>query len=386
MQLVLDADQGRYPTLGRLNRWLEELATAGKDAPDEAPPPAEGGAIRVMTIHASKGLEAPAVFLVNAAPTPNVRSDGWLVEWPSGDARPRHFLLAGRADVRDGLSRELADRQKARDEREALNLLYVAVTRARQYLFVSAFESRRGDPAASWHGVCRVAVERLSDGGSAALPGALPDAVAYRSGIFPQAPEATRESTESAIEDAGLRGPFIASARMSAPSHDDEGLRDADSAARGIAIHWLLQQLADGRSLSDASLPTRLAAVLGTAPELADCRSWVAEAERVIAAPALRRFFDAATIQRSWNEVSVQALVDGQLRGGIIDRLVDDGSRLWILDYKTAPRPQPDEMAMRYRGQLAAYADGISALWPGRSVSAGLVLTATTTWIDILQR
>lgn len=385
LQLVLDADQGRYPTLGRLNRQLEELTAAGNDSPDEAPPPATGGTVRVMTIHAAKGLEAPAVFLVNSAPTATSRSDGWLVEWPSGDRRPRHLLLAGRADSSDAVSRLLADNQKTRDAREALNLLYVAVTRARQFLFVSAFESKRGDSAASWHGRCRDAVVRLAND-SSPLPGARPDAVGQRSGVFPEIADVIATAVQEPVEDERLRKPFAQLAALRAPSFEAGGLRDADAAARGVAIHWLIQQLADGRAIDEATLAARLHAVVGEALDPTQIPLWLSEAQRVRAAPALARFFDAAVVVQSWNEVAVQSLIEDELRSGVIDRLVDDGNTLWVLDYKTAPRPQAERMSVQYSAQLAAYADGVAKLWPGRAVVAGLVLTATQTWVEVLQR
>ncbi|MGH8481211.1 MAG: PD-(D/E)XK nuclease family protein, partial [Nevskiaceae bacterium] len=108
-------------------------------------------------------------------------------------------------------------------------------------------------------------------------------------------------------------------------------------------------------------------------PAAADFGRWLDDARAVLSAPALAAFFDAARYRRAWNEVPVAA--DGA--AGVIDRLVDDGTTLWVLDYKTHSRPQPAELLARYRPQLAAYAAAISAAWPGRPVRAGLVLTAT---------
>jgi ATP-dependent helicase/nuclease subunit A len=99
----------------------------------------------------------------------------------------------------------------------------------------------------------------------------------------------------------------------------------------------------------------------------------------VLAAPALAAFFDAARHRRAWNEVPVSA--GGAT--GVIDRLVDDGQALWVLDYKTHARPQAAELVERYRPQLAAYAAAVGAAWPGRPVRAALVLTATKSLAEI---
>jgi len=382
LQLLLDTDRGRYPTLGRINRHLARLR-AGSGAPDEAAPPADG-AVRIMTIHASKGLEAPAVFVVNSAPASRSGDDGWLIEWPSGADAPSHFVLAGRADQRDALSRDLHERQKAREAREALNLLYVALTRARQFLFVSAFESGRRSAEVSWHQRCVDAITRLAntEAADAALPGAVEGALSHRRGTQPTLASTQAPPPAPITIDARLQRPLPFAQRFNAPSGAD-ATQDPDRATRGRAIHWLLQQLSEGRLGTPATLAARLNAALATTIDSAALPAWLAEAEQVHASPALAAFFDASRYQRAWNEAPVQWLEGGALQSGVIDRLIDDGSTLWILDYKTALRPDATALRQRHRGQLEAYRQAVSRLWPGRPLRAGLVLTATATWLEL---
>jgi len=385
LQLLLDTDQGRYPTLGRINHHLAQRANAATNAPDEAPPPGDD-AVRVMTIHASKGLEAPAVFLVNSAPSPRNRNDGWLIEWPSGDERPSRFLLAGRAEQRDALSRTLVDNQRQRDARETLNLLYVAVTRARQYLFISAFESGKKSAGGelSWHARCLAAMTTLA--AEAALPGAPADTLGYRRGVVPDGVVHRVASPATAIDDPRLRRPLTASTPSKRLPSGEDATRDADDAVRGRAIHWLLQQLAEDRLGDPEKLAARINAVLATSIDETQLPLWLADARTTYAAPQLAAFFQPQHYRRAWNEAPVQWLDDGELRSGVIDRLVDDGSTLWILDYKTAPRPNIEILSARHRPQLEAYADAVAALWPGRAIHAGLVLTASAQWHSVLQR
>jgi ATP-dependent helicase/nuclease subunit A len=118
---------------------------------------------------------------------------------------------------------------------------------------------------------------------------------------------------------------------------------------------------------------------LGSEPSREDFARWLADARAVLATPALAPFFDPARYTKAWNEVPVT--MDGA--SGAIDRLVDDGEALWVLDYKTHARPQAGELLERYRPQLAAYAAAIAAAWPGRPVRAGLVLTATRSFAPL---
>jgi len=386
LQLVLDSDQGRYPTLGRLNRELETLAAAGNNAPSEVPPAAVDGQVRVLTIHASKGLEAPAVFLVNSAPADNNRHGGWQVEWPSNQELPTHFLLAGNAGERDELSTELIKARRGREAREALNLLYVAVTRARQFLFVSAFESSKSGPERSWHQRCLDAAQALPSG-TEPLPGAADGVTAYRDGRFPTELAEPPEALRPAPIDPRLRAPLAGDRAASPTPSDGSAARDPDAVTRGRAIHWLLQQQADGRPLAAATLALRLGAALGSDIDAALLPGWQQEAQAVLAAPELAMLFSTAALKQAWNEVPVQWQGDdGRPRGGVIDRLTDDGERLWIIDYKTAPRPDAECLVAQHRAQLEAYAEAIGKVFPGRSIRAGLVLTATARWLPVLER
>jgi ATP-dependent helicase/nuclease subunit A len=110
-----------------------------------------------MTIHGSKGLESPVVFIADASVTPSERG-AWtaLVDWPPAADRPADFLLAGSKALRDTVTERLIGLQAQDACREDANLLYVAMTRARQYLFISGTESARSRDS-GWYGMVRAA-------------------------------------------------------------------------------------------------------------------------------------------------------------------------------------------------------------------------------------
>ena len=384
MQQVLNIDQGRYPTLGRLNQALAKLAAAGKDAPDEAPP-ATADAVRVMTVHASKGLEAPAVFVVNTAPTPSSRDAGWLVDWPSDADRPSAFVLIGAKPERDARSAELIEARRRKQDREVLNLLYVATTRARQYLFISAFAQKQEDRR-RWHQHAVDAMTRLvAEHGMQPLADAPDGTLGIRLGHFPVIPAAAVAATAAApAESPRLRERLPALLRSGATPSGHGAARDPDAVLRGRAIHWLIEQLVRGLALRADGLVAQLEAQFGEIvdPNLTD--GWLAEARAVLASPQLAMLFDPARIKRAWNEVPVQWQADdGTPRSGIIDRLIDDGTRLRIVDYKTAPRPDAVSLAQQHRSQMDAYVDAIGKVFPDRTIRAGLVLTATASWLPM---
>ncbi|MGD8875641.1 MAG: UvrD-helicase domain-containing protein, partial [Gammaproteobacteria bacterium] len=160
IELALEVDNGRYPSLPRFLDQLERLRQSQQDQPDESPPAgADGSRVRIMTIHAAKGLEAPVVFLADMATAPRDRNaHAALVDWPGDRERPRQFLLTPRRADLDPASRVLLENQAREQSREDANLLYVAITRARQYLYISASAPTRGSDL-GWYGLLRDALQ-----------------------------------------------------------------------------------------------------------------------------------------------------------------------------------------------------------------------------------
>jgi ATP-dependent helicase/nuclease subunit A len=374
LQLALEADSGRYPSLPRFLEWLRAQQRAYKEAPDEPPPAAATEQVRIMTIHAAKGLEAPAVFLYNAGGGRAPSTPRLLIEWPQDEPRPTHFMVAGQAARLDALGRELADAHKERESREELNVLYVAATRARHFLHVSGFV---GQGKKSWHIHASKAMETLEP--AAPLPGTALGTLSYARGT----PRVGTPIAEVAMPapDPRLRQPLEKGVRhlfSLAPSRrvsekDVRPLFESTQAAdRGTAIHLLLQRLSEGAG-DDEALWNAVCARLEVAPSREDFQHWLDAARAVVAEPSLAPLFDAARYRQAWNEVPVS--VDGTT--AVIDRLVDDGRELWVLDYKTHPRPKAAELAERYRAQLEAYVSAVREIWPDRPVRGALVLTAT---------
>lgn len=384
IQLALEADSGRYPSLTRFLDYIQDLTRSRAEAPDETPPPAGQGQVRVMTIHAAKGLEAPAVFLVNAGRVLAPRAPRWLVDWPSDAERPLQVVVPGRSGERDLLSEELIEQHKRREEREDLNLLYVAATRARQFLHVSGFRQTKQGERLSWHDYAKQALESLGGGTAAPLAGMAEGSLHYGSGEAP-AGITPPVATAAPADDPRLRQPLQsatpAAARPSAGETDGDEAIDPRAVRRGNAIHLLLQLLSETPQSAESALRRRLQARLEGGVGDGEFAAWLASARGLIAAPELRRWFDPARYARAWNEVPY---ADGE-RSGVIDRLVDDGETLWILDYKTTPQTDPAVLTERYRPQLQAYAAAVRRIWPGRQLRAGLLLTETRTWLEMTQ-
>jgi ATP-dependent helicase/nuclease subunit A len=147
---VLNLNKGRFPSLADVIDEAERLAQFPASEPEMSG--AALDAVRIMTVHSAKGLEADHVWLADAAVAEgrNRGDASWFVQWPPGEDRPLHISVAA-SYRKSGLARQpwfdIAE-QAERDEQD--HLLYVALTRARRCIHVSAY-ARKTQASQSWY-------------------------------------------------------------------------------------------------------------------------------------------------------------------------------------------------------------------------------------------
>ncbi|MCC6208660.1 MAG: UvrD-helicase domain-containing protein [Gammaproteobacteria bacterium] len=367
LELALEIESGRYPSIPRFIASLRELHRYAQEALEE--PPAEQGlsGVRLMTIHAAKGLEAPVVFLADAARVnASARAFQAVVSWPSAADRPRHFLLAGRKQEIDAGTSALLAGIAAEESREDANLLYVALTRACQYLYLSGCAPKRGEEL-GWYGqiAARLAEDtaRISADGwilaDADIPVRAPQAqAAPRTATAPDPQLTQRMSTTSGITD-----------RETTATASEER-------TRGNVIHRMLELLSGHDTQAAHETAAREFDLDPEAPEL---REWWLEARTVIETAELRDCFDPARYLRAYNEMPVTLEENGRLAHGVIDRLVIGPDGITLLDYKTRRDVQTEELeraALPHREQLRLYREAVRKLWPQQPLRVMLVFTA----------
>ncbi len=329
----LTLDSGRFPSLPRFLDELQALRRhAGDEAPDE-PPAATGDAVQMLTIHAAKGLEAPVVFLIKTDEERRGRDHyGALLDWPPGAERPSHFSVYGPAQWHGHARQALFDQERDQDAREGLNLLYVAMTRAKQALIVSGLD---GAKEGSW-------LARLQTGLARAGFGGLPE-MAFVDAVSPARAEI--QASNRAHAGAGATTQTGGIGRRRPPSSPEIVL--------GIQAHRYLELVTAG--VSDAAIQGDLGLDPATFARVR------AMARAILDNPDTRRFFESG---RGYNELEYVGAA-GQSRR--IDRLVEYDDEVWVLDYKTGGA------AAAYLEQLADYRRAAAALYPGKRVRSALL-------------
>ena len=341
LNLALQLDGARYASVYGFVRALKRRAlTMSAGAVPEA--------VQLLTVHGAKGLEARAVILMDCdAPSPRADTATLLVDWPVDEEAPlRCAFVASEARCPPSLN-PLLEREQAAREREEINGLYVALTRARELLVLSAVAPYQGGNGGSWW--ARVLPQAQSWVPEAATGGALP--VSPSTASLQVLPE-WRHAESGSI------------AQAAAPE-------DSPQARLGKALHRVLEWATAPEAPALATLVQAACASFGLG---SDAHGPVLAAARaVLASPAARRFFDGAGLAWAGNEVTV---VDGDavLR---IDRLValDEADRRtwWILDYKLQAAPQS---ISAYREQLARYRAVLQRLQPDDEVRAAFITAA----------
>jgi ATP-dependent helicase/nuclease subunit A len=339
---VLALDGARYATPYGLVRALFRRAPLMKAV-------ANAQAVQLLTVHAAKGLEARVVFLLDSDPEAQVDTGPTVrVDWPVQSQRPNRVAFVAQANRCAQSLQDLDAAEHEAAEREELNALYVAMTRAEDLLVVSRTQPHRGAQARSWW--ARLAAAAPLDWEPASPQAAAADA---------DGQTVTRIALLPSLVHAPARAEAVAPA-------------DEPAARLGQAVHRVLEWAASAGSGRDlTSLAAAAAREQGLAPSLQSEIQSVASS--ILSAPQLAPLFDDSQLQWAGNEVALAHGGDW-LR---LDRLVQQApsasspqATWWVLDYKLSHRPDQIDA---YREQLRLYRDLVQRLAPGEPVRAAFI-------------
>ena len=372
--------------------------------------------VRVMTVHGAKGLEAPIVFLPDTCTTSTGDGPGTrlltLQNVPRPTNVPPPFVWQVKGTSQVPAVRAASDAKAARDSEERNRLLYVAMTRARDRLYISGFEGRRGRAPDCWYDIMFDALaprlEKLTgtDGAAiwrletpqaaetevsktppiaAAVSQSLPPFANRRAALEPQltVPLAPSRLEPYAPDSEGE--PLVAPRSADDPASDGGRPSPSVLAAdnrflRGTITHALLQYLpeiadADRKSAATAFV-TRRGAALSAKARVGIVRETLA----ILTSDGFAELFSG----NSRAEVPISAIIPRTVGTGPalrltgqIDRLAITATDVLIVDYKTN-RPPPLEVARvapAYLYQLAAYAIALREIYPRHRVRAALLWT-----------
>ena len=346
--LSLEVDAGRYPSIARFIDTLRRLKRASdQEAPNEADIDASADAVRIMTIHGAKGLEAAVVVLMGSNHSDSGRDHlGVLCEWPQDALAPTHFSVFGKSAARGWARESLFAQEENFRGQENWNLLYVAATRAKAMLIVSGVHSGKNEAgvvAGSWY-------EKLL----------------HAEEVMPEVISKQSLATDEAFIIELFDPPELP------PAERKAGVEDTESTREGSLLHLLMERLTES-----AVWPVRIPAIrvvaqwLGCSIEqsVVVCE----QATQILTSKTLEKFFDSHHFVFARNEMEL--VHDGELIR--LDRVVMFSDALWILDYK---RNYFEFQQAAYKAQLERYRQACRLLFPGVRVCCALITVDGKLW------
>lgn len=417
IDLALAFDEQESPSLSGFLHWI-------RSGSHEVKRDLEMGRneVRVMTVHGAKGLEAPIVFLPDTCSRPGTgKADPVItapnIERPMQTAPPLLWTIKGSSDLAE--IRQIKQEHNDRDIEENNRLLYVAMTRARDRLYVAGFEGRSGIATGSWYQL----IDNALDPHLTAAPGA--NGQPMRQLTCPQSAGLEQPKHDFAVSDTATQRPEwstkrapaepqvsipLAPSRLAPYEIDDEGeplakqptsdtpsqpssdgptsKQETDKFLRGNLTHALLQYLPTFPQDQRRALARSFIDLRGNQLAPSTRANIVDETMAIIENPKFADLFGP----NSRAEVPIVADLlppSGQgvpLRlNGAIDRLVELQDEIVVVDFKTNRNPpqSPDDVADAYLYQLASYRLALQSIYGQRTIRAALLWTQGPEIIEI---
>jgi ATP-dependent helicase/nuclease subunit A len=392
LNAALEHEKLNPPSLQGFVHWLRQ---GGAEVKREAE--AAGDVVRIMTVHGSKGLQAPIVILPD---TTGKAQDRKTLRWfeDGGEALPVWAPQVKGFEAPALTAQRQAD--QAREAEEEHRLLYVALTRAEDRLIICGWNGAQKLPVGCWYdlvaqGFVRLpgleetafdagafgaapdgfgadpkllrlstpqkAAPRVESAGSAADAGARPPAWAWQ--------KAAEEAPAGSLAPSALPGDQETPPAAPRPAGDPLGLRFR----RGRLVHALLQSLPEHPAAVWEELTRRFLTRRAPGLSAAEQEATLREVLGLLGEPWMQDALGPGSLA----EAPLAGEVNGRLIAGQVDRLKVESDRVLVLDYKTN-RPPPEnvaDVAPLYLRQMGAYRALLRAAFPGRVVECALVWT-----------
>lgn len=352
-----------------------------------------GDHVRIMTVHGSKGLQAPIVFLPDTAGVAGLsasKADTRLL-WPSASGQD-FPLWAPRKDFETALYTEGKDKVMSRLDEEYRRLLYVAMTRAEDRLYIAGYKAKRELSEMCWYHIAKRGLANHQDC-EAGEDGVLrlynpqskdPDRIAKTISPMKESDELPIWLMQSAPKEPHPPAPLVPSRPTESEPSALSPLRSDDQYRfrRGNLTHTLLQFLPDLPVSNREAAGKHYLSQNGQDLEEAILESILDETLKILDHPEFKAIFGPG----SRAEVPITGLLpDGRLISGQIDRLLVSDNEVLIVDYKTnRPPPQdPRDIPAIYQRQMKAYADTLREIYPKKPIKCALLWTDGPTLMPV---
>ena len=370
MNLTLEFEVDHVPNLQNFVRWISQTKIEVKREMEQM----TQDAVRIMTVHGSKGLQSPVVVLPDTVREPWMNKGKGIVF----DENIVYFPLS--ADDYDLNSEAVFDKEKEKAYEEYRRLLYVALTRAEDRLYICGYGKPKKEDK-SWYGLC---VQTMENRGLNKEKGR----IVCKTDQFAEVEVKPQKEIKLEDRDSSFvyRKPPVENAmnKPYSPSHmeDEDDVPVASPLTddgffykRGLIIHKLLQMLPSKCTTTERRKLIEEYLLRQTDLSEKYCEDILAEVLRLFDDPRFSFVFG----ENSRAEVPVMGEVDGKIISGQIDRLVVFDDKVVIVDFKTN-RPAAEErsdVAVQYVKQMDVYRKLLEKVYEKREVETYILWTNT---------
>lgn len=404
LELALNQDGGRYPSLSRFIDEINAMRRGDDDeTPDEGDVEAEAASevnddigeldlesemseeerhrrVRIMTIHGAKGLEAPFIIMLDSNSTEwRQPHRGVLLDWSSEETSPSHLSLYT-VKTLTGKRKDIFQKENAVSQNENWNLLYVAMTRAKQGLWFSGVEGRTktGINERSWYG--RALAAGLSTLDVSALNSQSDNShesdIQQELGSMPFKIDHFELEWNNAIVDfrdrrSQIESGALAEERKVKLLENAKEEPDPELLQEGTNFHKLLEFLTpDSGNQHKPPMPSEQELMNWMSIDQASANTLLHRAKTVLEAPELKRYLTSGEWIAAWNELD---LVNQGGKSTRMDRLVELEDHIAIIDYKLTIPNVGSEKYEKYRKQLLGYQAELSRIRQDKPLKCYLV-------------
>ena len=372
MHKTLEYERNHIPSLQGFMQWITAGNSIIKRDLEQ-----NNNAVRILTVHGSKGLQAPIVFLPDTTRLPKMHDP---ILW---DDEASLLYWAGNKDQHNQHCQNLYNTRNARTYDEYIRLLYVALTRAEDELYIGGWTSKSRGEYATWHDHIDRHIHTIEAAKTIPLASDhnitvtelssashdqehTPSSSQLSMHVLDQHNEIAITSMPEYFHQLAKETPSISSIETVTKAASPEKNTEL---AYGVFVHQLLEYLPKVAPDDYQSIATNIAHHHALEADLKT--QAIKEAVQVIAHPELSLLFSA----QSHSELPVIGHINDQLYKGVIDRLVYLPDRLLILDYKTHRDP-PATIPKSIKNQLTHYRTLLTPQYPNHTIECAVLWTA----------
>lgn len=369
MNLTIAFEQKNTPSLQEFIEWMGQSDVEIKRQTEQK----EINAVRLMTVHGSKGLQAPVVFLPDTVSVKSYKCEQNLLF----DDQYAYYPLNG--DAYDDNCAAIKEKNDQKADEEYRRLLYVALTRAEDQMIICGYANSDKINEKSWFSLCEKSLVENGFPEDKIFKITSEEIIEKRAKdaqIVPDnPPEIPRWFDKEVDDEDGLSKPYTPSALETDDEEPDSvsPLREKGNFyRRGTLIHKLLQFLpqnsGDAENATDIFLQKN--AFDFSPQQLAQIKT---EVLSLLNNPKYAPLFGA----EAQSEVPIVGEVEGKMISAQLDKLLVLPDKIMIVDFKTN-RPPAHSIAdtpPSYIRQLALYAELIRRIYPNLPIETYILWT-----------